>query len=119
MNDKTVSRIRRHERIRKKLAGTPERPRISVFKSARHIYAQLIDDATGNTVAAASTLDNEVGCKSGNGGNISAAKMVGVLLAKRATEKGLKLAVFDRGGYPYHGRIKALADSAREGGLEF
>jgi len=119
VNDKTVSRIRRHERIRKKVMGTSERPRISVFKSARHIYAQLIDDATGNTVVAASTLDTDAGCKSGSGGNISAARMVGVLLARRATEKGLKLAVFDRGGYPYHGRIKALAESAREGGLEF
>lgn len=117
------ARTRRHERIRKKVAGTTERPRLSVYRSLSHMYAQIIDDFKGSTIAAASSLDKELkgkgkDKKSGKG-NIGAAKQVGELIAKKALKKGIKRVVFDRGGYLYHGRVKALADAARENGLEF
>lgn len=112
-------RKRRHWRIRKKIFGTPERPRLSVFGSLNHIYAQIIDDTKGHTIVAASTLDKEIGGKVKHTGNVEAARLVGQLIAKRAIEKGIKMVVFDRGGHAYHGRVKALAEAAREAGLEF
>ena len=115
-DSKNVIRLRIHTRIRRKVKGTPERPRLAVFRSVKHIYAQVIDDTVGHTLAAASSNEKN-GVKSG--GNIAGAKAVGKLLADRAKEKGVKAVVFDRGGYLYHGRVKALADAAREGGLEF
>jgi len=108
-------RQRVHDRIRTKVQGTSERPRLNVYRSLNHIYAQVIDDAQGITLVAAST----VASKAKTGGNVAAAKEVGKLVAERAKEKGIKKVVFDRGGYLYHGRIKALADAAREAGLEF
>ncbi len=116
---KRQARIRRHRRVRKKVFGTPERPRLSVYGSLNHIYAQIIDDMKGHTLVAASTLDKELKAEIKHGGNIESARKVGQLIAKRAVEKGIKKVVFDRGGFRYHGRIKALADAAREGGLEF
>jgi large subunit ribosomal protein L18 len=116
--DRNKKRKQRHLRVRKKVFGTPERPRLNVFRSSRHIYAQLIDDTKGVTLASASTLDKELRDKV-NGGTVEAAHQVGLLIAKRAVEKGYKKVVFDRGGYLYHGRVKALADGAREGGLDF
>src|SRR5215475_4563334 len=115
-SEKKEIRKRIHRRIRRKLAGTSERPRLAVFRSVAHIYAQVIDDAKGATLVSASTVD-----KTGkaNGGNVAAAKSIGKLVAERAKEKGIKNVVFDRGGYKYHGRVKALADAAREAGLEF
>lgn len=112
------ARKRRHRRIRKKISGTPERPRLCVYKSLRHIYAQLIDDTTGRTLVAASTLDPQFN-SSGSRCNIASAREVGKLLAARARERGITKVVFDRSGYPYHGRVKALAEAAREGGLQF
>ena len=106
-----------HTRIRKRLRGLPERPRLSVFRSLDHIYAQIIDDGAGRTLVAASSA--EKGSKVKSGGNIAGAKAIGKLLAERAKEKGVSKVVFDRGGYLYHGRVKALAEAAREGGLEF
>ncbi|AGA56540.1 MAG: 50S ribosomal protein L18 [Thermobacillus sp.] len=117
--DKNKARLKRHLRVRKKINGTAERPRLSVFRSSKHIYAQLIDDEKGITLASASTLDKELRDKIGNGGSVEAARQVGELIARRAKEKGVAKVVFDRGGYLYHGRIQALADAAREGGLEF
>lgn len=117
--DKNKVRKKRHLRVRKRVFGTPERPRLNVFRSNKHIYAQLIDDLNQVTLAAASTLDAELKSKIANGGNIDAAVEVGKLIAQRAKEKGYNTVVFDRGGYLYHGRVKALADAAREGGLEF
>ena len=114
--NKKVIRLRIHKRIRRKISGSPERPRLAVFRSVKHIYAQIIDDASGHTVAAASSVEKSA---SFNGGNVGGAKEVGRLVAERAKEKGIKSVVFDRGGYLYHGRIKALADAAREGGLDF
>ena len=108
-------RQRIHKRIREKLAGTTERPRLSVYRSLNHTYAQVIDDQKGETLAAASTL----ALKLKTGGNVAAAKEIGKAIAEKATAKGIKKVVFDRGGFLYHGRIKALADAAREGGLEF
>jgi large subunit ribosomal protein L18 len=108
-------RGRVHFRIRQKLSGTAVRPRLNVYRSLNHIYAQVIDDATGTTLASASTLAGKITA----GGNIAAAKEVGKLVAEKAIEKGVKKVVFDRGGYLYHGRIKALADAAREAGLDF
>ncbi len=119
MEDTTISRKRRHVRVRKKVRGLTERPRISVFKSSKHIYAQIIDDEKGLTLVSSSTLDKEIRDDFKHGGNKDAAKKVGELLAKRALEKGVHRVVFDRSGYIYHGRLKALADSAREVGLEF
>ena len=117
--DKNKARLKRHLRVRKKIKGTTARPRLSVFRSSKHVYAQLIDDVTGKTVAAASTMDKELQGQVGNGGNVEAARKVGELVAKRAKEAGYVQVVFDRGGYLYHGRIQALADAAREAGLEF
>ena len=108
-------RQRVHDRIRAKIQGTAERPRLNVYRSLNHIYAQVIDDVQGATLVSAST----VAAKAKTGGNVMAAKEVGKLVAERAQEKGIKKVVFDRGGYLYHGRIKALADAAREAGLEF
>ncbi len=116
--DRHARRERRHRRVRKKVVGTPERPRLCVYKSLRHLYAQVIDDTQGHTLAYASTLDRELRGKV-TGPNMEAAKLVGTLIAERARAKGVTKVVFDRGGYPYHGVVKALADSAREGGLEF
>jgi len=110
-------RIRRHHRIRKTMQGTPERPRLAVFRSSRHISAQVIDDLNGVTIASASTNESEL--VSVNGGNIEAAGSVGKLIAERAKNAGIDSVVFDRGGYRYHGRVAALADAAREEGLEF
>lgn len=117
--DRNKARKKRHARVRRKVSGTPERPRLSVFRSSKHIYAQLIDDLAGRTLVSASTVDKELRDKIQNGGNIEAAKQVGALIAKRALEKGYTKVVFDRGGYLYHGRVKALAEAAREGGLQF
>jgi len=116
--DKNEARLKRHLRVRKKIQGTTERPRLSIYRSSKHMYAQIIDDTTGKTLAAASTQDKSL-TEVGNGGNIEAAKLVGKLIAERAKETGIVKVVFDRGGYLYHGRIQALADAAREGGLEF
>ncbi len=109
-------RLRIHRRIRKKLSGTTERPRLAVFRSVAHIYAQVIDDSKGVTLASASTLEKGV---TETGGNIAAAKLIGQRVAERAREQGIGTVVFDRGGYQYHGRVKALAEAAREAGLEF
>lgn len=117
--DKNKSRLKRHVRVRKKISGTTERPRLNVFRSSKHIYAQLIDDVNGVTLASASTLDKELRDQVENGGNAEAARKVGELIAKRGKEAGITNVVFDRGGYLYHGRIQALADAARETGLEF
>jgi large subunit ribosomal protein L18 len=114
---KAVIRKRVHKRIRRKVAGNTQRPRLAVFRSVKHIYAQVIDDSVGHTLAAASSNEKSDGIKSG--GNVAGAKAVGKLLAERAKEKGVKSVVFDRGGYLYHGRVKALADAAREGGRVF
>ncbi|MDD5602533.1 MAG: 50S ribosomal protein L18 [Eubacteriales bacterium] len=119
MTDKNKIRSRIHARIRKKVKGTSERPRLNVFRSLKHIYAQIIDDTAGITVASASTLDEEYKSKKSYGGNKAAAAEIGAMIAKRATEKGIKAVVFDRGGYIYHGRIKELAEAARKEGLEF
>ncbi len=118
--DKTRQKV--HSRIRKALAGTTERPRLNVYRSVNHIYAQVIDDAKGVTLVAATSIEKGKGVKGGKrptGGNVASAKDVGKLIAERAKQKGIKKVVFDRGGYLYHGRIKALADAAREAGLEF
>ncbi len=109
----------RHMRVRNKISGTAERPRLSVYRSLNNIYAQVIDDVAQNTIVSASTLDEELKSKLSGTGNKEAAKAVGELVAKRAIEKGIKAVVFDRGGYIYHGRVKELADAAREAGLEF
>lgn len=117
MIDKDARRRRIHGRIRDRVKGTPERPRLAVFRSLHHIYAQVIDDRAGRTLVSASSAE-----KSGavsNGGNVAAAREVGKLVAQRAQQQGVKQVVFDRGGFLYHGRIKALADAAREAGLEF
>ncbi|MDH6374559.1 50S ribosomal protein L18 [Paenibacillus sp. VTT E-133280] len=117
--DKNKARLKRHLRVRKKIQGTTERPRLNVFRSSKHIYAQLIDDVKGVTIVSASTLDKDLVANIGNGGSVEAAAKVGQLIAERAKEKGYAVVVFDRGGYLYHGRIQALADAAREAGLEF
>ena len=113
---RVVSRGRIKERIRRKVSGTPERPRLAVFRSLKHIYAQVIDDASGKTIVSASSREKDSSAK---GANAAAAKAVGALIAKKAKDKGINRVVFDRGGYQYHGNIKALADAARENGLEF
>ncbi len=112
-------RKRRHERIRKKVSGAEQRPRLSVYRSLSNIYAQIIDDGSGNTLVSASSLDSPVKDMEHNKGNVKAAKGVGAELARKALEKGIKQVVFDRSGYLYHGRVKALAEAAREAGLEF
>ncbi len=114
-----VARARRHQRIRRTLHGTAERPRLNVFRSLEHIYVQVVDDDLGNTLAAASSVDPELRAQLAGLNKTQQASRVGQLVAQRALAKGLKQVVFDRGGYPYHGRVKALADGAREGGLEF
>ncbi|HEV2037691.1 MAG TPA: 50S ribosomal protein L18 [Candidatus Eremiobacteraceae bacterium] len=112
-------RVRRHARVRKRIAGIGQRPRLSVFRSLHHIYVQLIDDATGQTLAAASTREKEIAKDLESRKSVGAAEKVGKAIAERAKEKGITTVVFDRGGYKYHGRIKALADAARGAGLEF
>ena len=114
--DKKANRAKRHLRVRKKVSGTPERPRLSVYRSEKNIYAQIIDDVAGNTIVSCSTLDKDVKTKHANK---EAAKEVGTLIAKKAIEKNIKTVVFDRGGYIYHGVVKELAEAAREAGLEF
>lgn len=114
-----VARQHRHHRVRAKVSGTPERPRLNVFRSLGQIYAQVIDDVAGHTLASASTIDRELRGQLEGKSKSAAAKMVGELVAKRAQQAGIKTVVFDRGGYRYHGRVKALADGAREAGLEF
>ena len=114
-----AKRIRRHARVRAKVSGTGERPRLSVFRSLNHTYAQVIDDTSGHTICAASTLDREIRANMDGKTKKEAAKMVGELLAELASEKGITRVVFDRGGYKYHGRVKALAEAARERGLVF
>ncbi|MDF1493589.1 50S ribosomal protein L18 [Caproiciproducens sp. CPB-2] len=114
--DTNRARLNRHRRVRGKISGTAECPRLNVFRSTTNIYAQIIDDVEGVTLAAASTLDKDF---NGNGGNKDAARKVGELIAKRAAEKGITEVVFDRGGYIFHGRVKELAEGAREGGLKF
>ena len=118
-NARRAGRNRRRRSIRKKILGATDRPRLSVFRSLKHTYAQLIDDTKGTTLVAASSIEKSLREGAKTGANIAAAKAVGKLIAERAKEKGIKDVVFDRGGYLYHGRIKALADAAREGGLNF
>ena len=113
--DTNAQRLRRHKRVRAKISGTPERPRLNVFRSETNIYAQVIDDVNGVTLVSASSLETGFGA----GSNCEAAKKVGQTVAERAKAKGISVVVFDRGGYVYHGRVKALAEGAREGGLEF
>ncbi len=113
--DKNGARLRRHRRVRGKISGTAARPRLDVFRSAKHIYAQIIDDEQGVTLVAASSMDKDF---EGFGGNVEAATAVGKKIAEKALEKGISEVVFDRGGFVYHGRVKALADGAREGGLK-
>ena len=111
-----AQRLKRHQRVRAKVSGTPERPRLNVFRSEKNIYAQVIDDVAGHTRVSASSLDKEI---EGNGGNKTAARAVGKLVAERCKAAGIDTVVFDRGGYVYHGRVAELAEGAREGGLEF
>ena len=112
-------RIKKHRRMRNNIAGTAERPRLVVFRSNNHMYAQIIDDTVGNTLVSASTLDKDVKAGLEKTNNVDAAAAVGTAVAKKAIEKGIKTVVFDRGGYIYHGKVQALADAAREAGLEF
>ena len=114
--DTKKARAKRHTRVRGKISGTPERPRLNVFRSAKHIYAQIIDDVNGVTLASASSMDKEF---EGKGGNTEGARKVGAMVAKRAAEKGIAEVVFDRGGFLYHGSVKELAEGARENGLKF
>ena len=111
-----AQRLKRHKRVRGKISGTPECPRLCVFRSEKHIYAQVIDDVNGNTLVSASTVEKAF---TGNGGNCEAATQIGKLVAERALAKGIENVVFDRGGFVYHGRVAALAEGAREGGLQF
>ena len=113
--DKNEARLRRHRRVRGKISGTAERPRLDVFRSSKHIYAQIIDDVAGVTLVSASTVEKGF---EGFGGNVEAANKVGKMIAEKALAKGIKTVVFDRGGFVYHGRVKAWAEGAREGGLE-
>lgn len=116
---KDFHRQRVHERVRQRVSGTPERPRLAVYRSIDHIYAQVIDDRTGKTLVSASSIDGETKKGLKGGGNVAAAKVVGKNVAERAKAAGVQKVVFDRGGYKYHGRVKALADAAREAGLQF
>ena len=116
---KRLARERRHRRIRKKVFGTSDRPRLNVYRSLKHIYGQVIDDNAGHTLASASTLDGEVLAELGEKNKTEQAYLVGQVLARRALEKGIDSVIFDRGGWAYHGRVKALADGARKEGLEF
>jgi len=115
--NRNENRKKRHQRIRRKIVGTPEKPRLNVFRSGKHIYAQIIDDSIGHTLVSASTLENKENLTSTK--NKEAARFVGETIAKKALDKGIQKVVFDRGGYLYHGRIKELADAAREAGLKF
>ena len=117
--DKNANRLQRHKRVRRKITGTTQRPRLCVFRSSNNIYAQIIDDANRVSLTVASSLDAEVKGAVNHGGNKEAAKMVGEMIAKRAIEKGITEVVFDRGGYLYHGRVQVLAEAAREAGLKF
>lgn len=119
VKQKHAARLRRHYRLRKKIRGTADRPRLAVFRSNRHLVAQVINDRTGSTMVAASTLDPTIRSSGNKTGNVEAAKAVGTLLAERAKAAGISQVVFDRGGYIYHGRIAAVADAARQAGLEF
>lgn len=119
MANREELRQARHSRVRKKVIGSPEKPRLNVYRSLSNIYAQIVDDVEGKTLVSASTLDAEVKGRIKSGGNVEAAKAVGELVAKRAQEKGIKQVVFDRGGHIFHGRVKTLAEAARSGGLEF
>lgn len=114
--DSNKARLKRHRRVRAKISGTPQCPRLNVYRSTKHIYAQIIDDVNGVTLASASSLEKDF---DGNGGNVEGARKIGETIAKRAVEKGIAEVVFDRGGYLYHGRIKELAEGARENGLKF
>lgn len=113
------ARKRRQKRVRKKVKGTPDRPRLNVYRSLNHIYAQVIDDFSEQTLVSASTVDSEIRDEVEHGGNVEAAKIVGEYVAERALDKGIEQVVFDRAGYKYHGRVKALAEAARDGGLDF
>jgi large subunit ribosomal protein L18 len=119
MANRSRAEVRRaiHKRIRRKVSGTPERPRLAVFRSLNHIYAQIVDDTKGMTLCAASSVEKEL--RGGGGGNVAAARVVGRTIAERAIAKGVEHVVFDRGGYIYHGRVKGLAEAAREAGLKF
>ncbi len=117
--DRNAKRIKRHLKARNVIKGTPERPRLNVFRSSKHIYAQIIDDVQGITLVSASSNDKELKASIGYGGNKEAAKLVGKAIGERAKAKGIEQVVFDRGGYLYHGRVKELADGAREAGLQF
>jgi len=116
---KSKIRIKKHARLRNRFSGTPERPRLSVFRSNNHMYAQIIDDTVGNTLVAASTLEKDVKAELEKTNDVAAAAYLGTVIAKKALEKGIKSVVFDRGGFIYQGKIQALADAAREAGLEF
>ena len=118
-SSRSEARFRRHARVRRKVTGTPERPRLSVYRSTAEIYAQLIDDQAGHTLVAASSVDQELRAKLGGLKKVEQARLVGKIVAERARDKGIQQVVFDRGGFRYIGRVKALADAAREGGLEF
>ena len=117
--DKNADRLARHARVRKKISGTTERPRLDVYRSNSHIYAQIIDDTNGTTLVAASTMEADIKAKISKTNDVEAAKAVGEAVAKKALEKGITTVVFDRGGFVYHGKIQALADAAREAGLQF
>ena len=117
--DRARERSRIHQRVRRKILGNSERPRLCVYRSLNHIYAQVVDDLVGKTLVCASTLDKEIRSDTSKAGNVAAAKAVGKKVAERAIAKGIESVVFDRGGYLYHGRVKALAEAAREGGLKF
>ncbi len=118
-DSRAENRVKKHDRMRNRIVGTAERPRLAVFRSNNHMYAQIIDDTVGNTLVSASTLDKDVKAAVEKTNNVDAAAYVGTVIAKKAIEKGIKEVVFDRGGFIYQGKIKALADAAREAGLEF
>ena len=119
VNSKKEARLKRKKRIRKKIFGTPDRPRLTIFRSARHIYAQVIDDSSGRTLAAASSVEKSIIAGADTGKKSAVANQIGKLIAERALSKGVKCVVFDRNGFLYHGRVKAVSEGAREGGLEF
>lgn len=116
---RNIARQKRHYRLRNHISGTPQRPRLCVFRSNTHIYAQLIDDVQGHTICSASTMEKAISANLASTSNVEAAKVVGTEIAKKAVAKGIESVVFDRGGYLYHGKVKALADAARESGLKF
>ena len=119
LSDRNIERLRIHKRIRTKLSGSSERPRLCVYRSSRYVYAQIIDDSLGKTLAAASTIEKDLRGECKGTGNIEASKLIGKVIAERAKSKGIETVVFDRGGYLYHGRVKAVAEAARESGLKF